>query len=76
VIAQFDGQTTGGLYPTSAWLPGETIVDSYHLRLPPNLPAGPLHLSAGFYDLKTLARLPVTRNGQPSGSEIPLGQLE
>ncbi len=28
-------------YPTSAWVPGELVRDSYDLALPPNAPAGP-----------------------------------
>ena len=45
-----------GLYPTSAWLPQQTIIDLHTLNLPPGTTA----LKVGLYDPETLARLSVT----------------
>jgi hypothetical protein len=75
VIAQYDGQPTNATYPTSAWLPGETIVDHYTMTLPSPVPPGPLTVSLGVYDLRTLQRLPVIENGKATGDEIVLGTL-
>lgn len=73
LIAQHDGQPTNGVYPTSAWLPGETIVEEETLRLPAVLPAGPYHLEIGLYDLKSGQRLPVLApDGRPAGDHIDL----
>jgi len=54
--AQQDNQPVRGKYPTSAWQPGETIIDSYELQVPANLPAGPCTLAVGMYDAQTLER--------------------
>jgi hypothetical protein len=54
-----------GLYPTSAWQPGEIVVDEFELPLPDVLAAGEYSLVTGMYDLATGQRLPVTgRYGQ------------
>ena len=34
LVAQVDAQPTGGVYPTSAWLAGDTIVDSMTVQSP------------------------------------------
>ena len=55
IMAQVDRQPAG--YPTSDWLPGELIVDTFTMTLPESLPPGPYTLQTGFYDLATLANL-------------------
>jgi hypothetical protein len=59
VIAQFDGPPQQGTYPTSQWIPGELIKDSYPLTLPANTPPGPYQVYLGLYNEATGARLPV-----------------
>ena len=59
VLAQFDGQPQGGNYPTSQWVPGELITDSYPILLPPDASPGPYQVFLGFYEEATLLRLPV-----------------
>jgi hypothetical protein len=59
VVAQFDGHPQSGDYPTSLWIPGELIEDSYPILFPANAPPGPYHVFLGLYDEATLARLPV-----------------
>jgi hypothetical protein len=61
-VAQHDSQPVGGNYPTSRWLPAETVIDSMTLPLPDNLPAGRYTLCTGLYRLDTLARLPVVND--------------
>ncbi len=59
VLAQFDGQPLEGTYPTSHWIPGELIEDSYPLIIPPDAPPGPYRVFAGLYNEATGLRLPV-----------------
>ncbi len=59
VWAQDDSQPGGGSFATSDWQPGETIIDTYDLRVPANAPPGDYTLEIGMYDPATLARLPV-----------------
>ena len=54
--AQFDAPPLNGLYPSTAWLPGQIIADSHAIRLP----ASVQFLSVGLYDSASLARLAVT----------------
>jgi hypothetical protein len=59
VVAQFDGQPLEGAYPTSHWIPGELIKDSYPLRLPSAAASGPYRVYLGLYNEAIGARLPV-----------------
>lgn len=68
VLAQFDGYPHEGAYPTSQWVPGEVIADSYPLAVPADAPAGPYRLFVGLYDEATLERLSVS--GDDSGRVI------
>jgi hypothetical protein len=64
VLAQFDGQPRAGDYPTSRWIPGELIEDTYPIFLPAELPAGPYQLYLGLYDEATMTRLPVSTDSE------------
>ncbi|MBE7469868.1 MAG: hypothetical protein HS114_12085 [Anaerolineales bacterium] len=68
VLAQFDGQPLEGTYPTSHWIPGEFIEDSYPLIIPPDAPPGPYRVFAGLYNEATGLRLPVP--GDPEGRVV------
>jgi hypothetical protein len=59
LLAQFDGQPREGAYPTSRWIPGELIKDSYPLLMPATVPPGPYRVFVGLYNEVTGARLPV-----------------
>jgi hypothetical protein len=64
VVAGWDSQPLGGLYPTNLWSPGEAIADTFSLPLPPEgLPPGDYRLIAGLYDFETFARLPASTGG-------------
>ncbi len=56
VIAQRDNAPVRGTYPTSAWPPGELIVDAYDLDI--EALSGAYALVAGMYDPVTSARAP------------------
>jgi hypothetical protein len=63
IIDQFDAPPLNGLYPSDAWLPGQTIADVHSITLPEAAQT----LAVGLYDPTSLTRLPVTdRNGQPT----------
>jgi hypothetical protein len=62
---QQDIAPVGGFHPTSAWRPGESVIDHHGLFLPENLPAGDYQLAVALYDWRSGARLPVTG---PAGS--------
>ena len=62
-IAQSDHPVGGVFYPTSMWLPGETLRDRHLLSLPANAPARPYRLLAGLYLLD-------------EGGIVPVGQVE
>lgn len=64
VFAQFDGYPRSGDYPTSQWIPGELIEDTYPLRLPADAPAAPYRLFLGMYDEATMARLPIPTDAE------------
>jgi 4-amino-4-deoxy-L-arabinose transferase-like glycosyltransferase len=57
--AQRDAQPFDGLYPTSQWQAGETVIQPLDLELPADLPAGSYSLYLGLYRLDTMTRLPL-----------------
>jgi len=60
-IGQADGPALNGDYPTDWWSPGETIVDTRPLTLPPEAD----RVTIGLYRLVDGARLPIVdQNGQ------------
>lgn len=59
VLAQFDGQPLEGTYPTSHWIPGELVKDSYPLMLPSDASTGPYRVFVGLYNEASGLRLPV-----------------
>ena len=58
VIAQHDGTPVRGTYPTSAWQPGELVVDGYELEV--DAAPGTYSIIVGMYDPATLERLPAS----------------
>jgi hypothetical protein len=59
MIAQDDGPPRAGWYPTSAWEPGDVIVDVRRLDVP-EIPAGQTaYVNVGMYLPEDLTRLPV-----------------
>ncbi|MDX2160463.1 MAG: hypothetical protein SF162_03965 [bacterium] len=70
VIAQSDSSPAGGRYPTSAWEPTHTILDSHSLSLPD---AQPHSILVGLYRLPSLERLPISpQDAQTAGSSLRL----
>lgn len=73
-----DAQPNGGHYPTTAWRPGEVILDIHPLVLPAEIPPGEYPLEAGLYLLSTMTRLSATdAAGHPlPDNAVPLGTLQ
>jgi hypothetical protein len=66
--AGHDSQPDAGHYPTSAWQPGEVILDVHPLAIPAGAPPGEYTLEAGLYLLATMERLPAR---QATGERLP-----
>lgn len=58
-LTQFDRPPLDGDYPTSAWQPGDLIVDRYTLQIPVDATPGHYRPLVGFYLPATLERVPV-----------------
>ncbi len=54
---QGDGVPVGGMYPTSAWLPGQLVEDRHMIQVAPDVPSGSYQVRVGLYDPLTLERL-------------------
>ena len=67
VQAQEDRLPAGGNRPTTGWVPGEVIEDSYSLNLKPDVAPGDYALEVGAYNANDPAfpRLSVIEGGQP-----------
>jgi uncharacterized membrane protein len=65
VVAQRDRAPAFGLYPTTLWQPGESIIDAYDLSV--DAP-GKSTLIVGMYDPATLARVPAF---DANGNRLP-----
>jgi hypothetical protein len=64
LIGQADGPPLNGDYPTDWWSPGETIVDSRPLPLPPEAD----RVTIGLYRLSDQTRLPIA---DEAGQRVP-----
>jgi len=60
VWAQQDSEPVNGSYPTTAWLPGEIIADTYTIPIGEGPAAGSYWIEVGLYDPATGTRLAVT----------------
>jgi len=70
MVAQHDQQPMSGYIPTSYWPPRQVITDDYAIALPADAPAGEYQIVVGLYDLATMTRLPITRDGEPAGDSV------
>lgn len=67
IVAQVDSAPVSDAWLTSAWLPGEVIVDTRSIALPDGVSNGRYALAFGLYDDN--GRLPVTHNNQPQAND-------
>ena len=76
VAAQHDAQPLAGFVPTSLWYGGQTFIDPYTLTVPAAAAPGDYPLHIGLYDLATLTRLPMSRDGAPSGDSVVIATVK
>lgn len=69
IIAQQDRQPLDGVRPTSRWVPGEVVGDTFVLPLPPGINPGRYRLRVGWYDALTGRRL---ETGQGDSVILPV----
>lgn len=75
IWGQKDAVPVNGTYPTTDWLAGEVIVDSYDIPIHPDAPSGRYLIEIGLYDAETGRRLGVS-GGPAEGDRILLGEVE
>ncbi len=76
VRGQVDRVPGDGAYPTTGWVPGEVLVDTYQVPVDADLPPGQYPIEVGMYDPGTGARLPVVdAAGNPLGDRLLLGPV-
>jgi hypothetical protein len=73
VVAQSDGVPADWTRRTTGWLPGEFVVETRTLTLPPDAPPGEYTLWAGMYGPESQDRL--TTSEFPDG-RVPLGAVQ
>ncbi len=59
IVGQVDRYPVDGTYPTSMWLTGEVIADTYHIPIRADAAPGEYHLKVGMYVAETGTRLPI-----------------
>jgi 4-amino-4-deoxy-L-arabinose transferase-like glycosyltransferase len=59
-------------YPTSAWQPGEVVVDEYVWQVPADAPPGRYDIEVGLYQLATMQRLPISSSDVEAGTDYAL----
>ena len=75
--AQHDQQPGGGAFPTTSWVQGEVLVDTYQLEMPADLAPGRYKLIVRMYDPATLATLTgVGADGSPAGEGLTLATVQ
>ncbi len=78
IVSQVDSQPTWVVaWPTSRWIPGQPVLDSHRILLPPDLTPGHYQVRAGLYYLETLERLSVLdESRQPISDHVILGEIQ
>lgn len=71
-LATGDRPPLAGDYPTRVWAAGEVINDQYVLALPTGLRDGRYPIWIGMYDPQTMARLPLTVDGERQPFDVYL----
>jgi len=74
---QKDSPPLQGKYPTTAWQPGERLVDSYDIKVDAAAPVGVYILEIGMYEWPINKRLPITdAQGRPVGDHLILARIQ
>jgi hypothetical protein len=75
LLAQQDGLPQEGRAPTTCWLPGEVVTDTYVLTLPDDIAADRVRLVTGLYRWETGERLPVDGTAATPNRAVELAVL-
>jgi mannosyltransferase len=75
-VAQHDSEPAAGFAPTTAWQPGQAVIDRHGVLLPADLPSGDYVLVVAVYHAFTGERLPVTIDGKAVGDYLLLADIE
>ncbi len=76
IWGQRDSLPGGGAFPTSGWLEGEYLIDTYRIPIRPDAPAGEYIIEIGMYEESSGARLPAfDAGGKLIGEKILLGKV-
>jgi hypothetical protein len=62
-------------YPLTCWKPGQLVVETRHLPLGRNIPAGDYWISLSAFDIQDVKGVPVTRPGAAPDSQVGLGPI-
>jgi hypothetical protein len=76
LVGQGDDYPVAGEFPTSAWLPGDIILDSHQVEFLQPATAGEYKIAVGWYLEATGERLPLIQDGVEVGTvaeTIPFG---
>ncbi len=73
---QQDNEPVAGQTPTTAWLPGAVVVDTYTIPVDADAPPGWYQIEVGMYGLVDGLRLPVSVDGEPVGDHLLLASVE
>jgi hypothetical protein len=77
IVGQRDQVPGGGDFPTTSWVPGEYLADTYAIPVNSNTPPNDYWIEVGFYDSLDGTRLPVTdADGHPLGDRLLLKEAE
>lgn len=74
VLADNDGQPYGGLYPTSAWQPGERMAEPRTWAL--DVPPGEYTVEVGLYLLSSGERVPAKADRQAAADHVVAGRIQ
>jgi hypothetical protein len=75
-VTQDDALPGGAFFPTSTWLPGDTVLDLHQLELPAEIQPGEYTVVVGLYHQPSGDRLEaVGGDGQLLGDAVPLSTL-
>lgn len=76
LAAQHDAEPANNLAPTTTWTPGQAVMDTHGLLVPPDAPPGEYALVVAVYALDPPHdRLPVSGDGAADGL-LPLGVVQ
>ena len=75
IFGQRDQEPGGGQFPTTSWVSGEYLVDTYQVPVHPDTSPGTYRLEVGLYDPLSGQRLEASdKEGRPIGNRVLLSQ--